>query len=261
VSTEHHTIGEVLNRLKAEFDDVTISKIRFLESEGLVAPRRSESGYRQFSSADIERLRYVLRSQRDRYLPLRVIKDELSRLDAGLPVELEPAVPPAGTLAAERERALPERGSSATTAPIGIDAGTSGVAEPTRGVAAGELADISLDPEELAQASGLSRAELTALIELGVLPGHAPYDGAMLRVARICAELLRRGLEPRHVRTYRLAAEREATLVSQLIAPLLRQRNPESRRRASSQAEELVELGSRLHALLLEAQLASLLRP
>ena len=82
-----HSIGEVLNRLKDEFDDITISKIRFLEAEGLINPDRTESGYRKFADADIDRLRYVLRAQRDRYLPLKVIKDELDRIDAGLPVE------------------------------------------------------------------------------------------------------------------------------------------------------------------------------
>jgi DNA-binding transcriptional MerR regulator len=87
-----HTIGEVLNRLKDEFDDITISKIRFLEAEGLINPDRTESGYRKFTGPDIDRLRYVLRAQRDRYLPLKVIKDELDRIDAGLPpVAAEPA--------------------------------------------------------------------------------------------------------------------------------------------------------------------------
>ena len=88
-----HTIGEVLNRLKDEFDDITISKIRFLEAEGLITPDRTASGYRQFLDGDIERLRYVLRAQRDRYLPLKVIKDELDKIDAGLPLETAPPEP------------------------------------------------------------------------------------------------------------------------------------------------------------------------
>lgn len=230
--TEHHTIGEVLNRLKSEFDDVTISKIRFLESEGLIAPPRSESGYRQFSTVDVERLRYVLRAQRDRYLPLRVIKDELARLDAGLPLEVEQVV-----------------------APVGLE----GAAGADRSI--GALTDVSLDASELAQASGLSAAEVAALVEHGLLAGAGPYDGSALRVAKVSAELMRRGLEARHLRTYRLAVEREASLIEQLVAPLLRQRNPESRRRAASQIEELVELGARLHALLLERHVGHLPRP
>jgi DNA-binding transcriptional MerR regulator len=234
VSTEHHTIGEVLNRLKAEFDDVTISKIRFLESEGLIAPNRSDSGYRQFSTADVDRLRYVLRAQRDRYLPLRVIKDELARLDAGLAVELEAADPP-------------------TT--IGPDAA------PSATSVTGALSDVALDRTELAQAAGLATEAIDELIEHGLLPRNVPYDGDDLRLVRIAAELMRRGLDARHLRTYRLAAEREVTLIEQLVVPLLRQRNPESRRRAASQIEELVELGTRLHTLLMERQLAALRRP
>jgi DNA-binding transcriptional MerR regulator len=234
VSTEHHTIGEVLNRLKAEFDDVTISKIRFLESEGLITPQRSDSGYRQFSTADVERLRYVLRAQRDRYLPLRVIKDELARLDAGLPIEVEPVDPPAV---------------------IGAD----GQPGPTTSSAA--LSDVSLDRSELAQAAGLTPQEMDELAEHGLIPRNGPYDGETLRIVRVAAELMRRGLDARHLRTYRLAAEREATLIEQRVIPLLRQRNPESRRRAASQVEELVELGSRLHGLMLERQLAVLRRP
>lgn len=233
MSTEHHTIGEVLNRLKSEFDDVTISKIRFLESEGLIAPLRSESGYRQFSTVDVERLRYVLRAQRDRYLPLRVIKDELARLDAGLPLEVEQV-----------------------EAPVGLEGEAAGA---DRSI--GALTDVSLDVSELAQASGLSDAELAALVEHGLLAGAGPYDGSALRVAKVSAELMRRGLEARHLRTYRLAVEREASLIEQLVAPLLRQRNPESRRRAASQIEELVELGARLHALLLERHVGHLPRP
>lgn len=230
VDAEHHTIGEVLNRLKAEFDDVTISKIRFLESEGLIAPQRSDSGYRQFSTADVERLRYVLRAQRDRYLPLRVIKDELARLDAGLPIEVEQAEVPA------------------TIGPDGFAAQ----------VGAGALSDVSLDASELAQASGLSDSELAALVEHGLIAGAGPYDGSALRIAKVSVELMRRGLEARHLRAYRLSVEREASLVEQLVAPLLRQRNPEARRRAASQVEELVELGARLHELLLERHVSHL---
>lgn len=234
VSTEHHTIGEVLNRLKAEFDDVTISKIRFLESEGLIAPDRSDSGYRQFSTADVDRLRYVLRAQRDRYLPLRVIKDELARLDAGLPIEIEPVDAPH---------------SIGPDAPQQISQSTA------------TLSDVALDRAELAQAAGLSALEVDELVEHGLIAKNSPYDGDDLRVVRVAAELMRRGLDARHLRTYRLAVEREASLIEQRVVPLLRQRNPESRRRAASQIEELVELGSRLHTLLLERQLASLRRP
>jgi DNA-binding transcriptional MerR regulator len=226
---EGHTIGEVLNHLRQEFDDVSISKIRFLESEGLIRPGRSESGYRQFSSEDVDRLRYILAAQRDRYLPLRVIKDELSRLDAGLPVETEPIERPDQRATGERDRAA-------------------------------LLTDVSLDRGELAHASGLSGAEIEELVANGIIGGSEPFDGAALRAARLAAEMLRRGLEPRHLRAYRLAAEREADRIEQLVTPLLAQRNPESRRVASARAEELVTLGAQLHRLLLDAHLGDVLR-
>jgi len=234
MAPEGHTIGEVLNRLKHEFDDVSISKIRFLESEGLVRPGRSDSGYRQFTDADVERLRYVLLAQRDRYLPLKVIKDELSRLDAGLPVETEPALEPGDGAAPAAQPALRD-GSEL-------------------------LSDVALDRGELRHASSLSEDDLEALIANGILDDAATFDGAALRTARIAAELLRRGLEPRHLRGYRLSAEREADRIDQLVAPLLRQRNPESRRNAAMRADELISLGAQLHRLLLEGHLSHVLR-
>lgn len=244
MATEGHTIGEVLNRLKQEFEDVSISKIRFLESEGLVRPGRSESGYRQFSSEDVERLRYVLTAQRDRYLPLKVIKDELSRLDAGLPVEIEQV----------------DNGTHDQAEPSAADASTAGTRHAPRD-AASLLTDVALDRGELAHASGLEVDELDELIANGIIEGPEPFDGAALRAARVAAELLRRGLEARHLRSYRLGAEREADRIDQLVSPLLRQRNPESRRTATSRTEELIALGAQLHRLILEDRLAHVLRP
>lgn len=238
--TEGHTIGEVLNHLKQEFEDVSISKIRFLESEGLVRPGRSESGYRQFSAEDVERLRYVLSAQRDRYLPLRVIKEELARLDAGLPPEEHPASP-----------------SPSPSAPLDPQPTLDGGASDRTSL----LTDVTLDRSELAHASGLTATDIDGLIAGGVLPEREPYDGHALRTARVAAELLRRGLEPRHLRSYRLSADREADRIVQLIAPLLAQRNPESRRSATSTAEELVSLGAQLHRLMLDLRLSETMRP
>jgi len=244
MAAEGHTIGEVLNRLKQEFDDVSISKIRFLESEGLVRPGRSDSGYRQFTSEDVERLRYVLIAQRDRYLPLKVIKDELSRLDAGLPVETESDDAP--------DPVTDGRSEAGTAA---------GTARAMPRDPAGLLTDVALDRGELAHASGLEAHELDELIENGIIDGDEPFDGGALRAARVAAELLRRGLEPRHLRAYRLGAEREADRIDQLVSPLLRQRNPESRRTARSRAEELIALGGQLQRLILEDRLSHVLRP
>ncbi len=229
--SDGHTIGEVLNRLRQEFDDVSISKIRFLESEGLIRPGRSESGYRQFSGEDVDRLRYILTAQRDRYLPLRVIKEELSRLDAGLPLEIE-------TVERRPEAAAPKERDRAAL-----------------------LTDVALDRDELAHASGLTSVEIDELVGNGIIAGGDPFDGAALRAARLAAEMLRRGLEPRHLRAYRLAADREADRIEQLVSPMLQQRNPESRRAASTRAEELINLGAQLHRLLIDEHFADLLRP
>jgi DNA-binding transcriptional MerR regulator len=228
------TIGDVLNRLRDEFDDITISKIRFLEAEGLITPDRTDSGYRKFTEADVERLRYVLRAQRDRYLPLKVIREELDRLDAGLPVS-DPEPEPSAT--------------TTSTAPT--------EAQPT--LLDANLSDVVLSDRELADAAHLTDEDLAALRDHGLL-GGAPHDGAALRVARIAGKLLAAGLEVRHLRMYRQFADREAALVEQRVAPALRQRNPDSRRAAVRAAEEMVALGGDLQRALLAGSLQSILR-
>jgi DNA-binding transcriptional MerR regulator len=239
-----HTIGEVLNQLKDEFDDITISKIRFLESEGLITPDRTESGYRKFTPDDIDRLRYVLRAQRDRYLPLKVIKDELARLDAGLPIE------PAAT--------TPELPLDGDHAP---DPGP----QPGAPVQEGRLleaspTDVQLTASELADAAGLTDGDIAALRDHGLLGSGPHHDGDDLRIVKLSAQLLRSGLEPRHLRMYRQFADREADLTEALISPLLRQRNPDSRRSAADQAEHLAAIGGQLQRTLLARQLRELLR-
>jgi DNA-binding transcriptional MerR regulator len=246
----NHTIGEVLNRLKDEFDDITISKIRFLEAEGLITPDRTESGYRKFTEADIERLRYVLRAQRDRYLPLKVIKEELARIDAGPGIEAvadgEPssrldAVLASGALAGG---AQPEADAAATTAAL--------LATPA--------AEVQLSSRELCDAAGVASEVVAELREHGLLGSGPAYDGDDLRVTRIAGELLERGLEVRHLRMYRQFADREAALVEQLVAPLLRQRNPDSHSAAIDQAEHLATSGGALYQALLAKQLRVALR-
>ena len=232
-----HTIGEVLNRLKNEFEDLTNSKIRFLEAEGLISPDRTESGYRKFTDADVERLRYVLRAQRDRYLPLKVIKDELDRLDAGLP---------ATTPTQDGERPAPAPAPAATG-----DAPS--LTEPN------DDDQVSLSGAQLVERSGLSDDDLAALRDHGLL-GDAPHDGDDLRIATLAAELLDTGLEARHLRMYKQFADREISVAEALVAPLLRQRNPDSRAAATERAQSLAAAGGALHRALLTRQLRSLLR-
>jgi DNA-binding transcriptional MerR regulator len=225
------SIGAVLNLLKPEFADVSISKIRFLESEGLVTPHRTPSGYRQFSRRDVERLRYVLAAQRDHYLPLRVIKDQLDAIDRGL----EPASP---------EARLPRSLTVAVAdGPSPRDFAVSNEVRMTRA--------------ELLSESGLSATSLAELEQFGLIaagPGGY-FDADSVLVAGTAAELLAVGLEPRHLRSFRTAADREATLITQLVSAQAHQRDPDARERAGAEAAQLATTILRLHAQLVKAGL------
>lgn len=224
------TIGEVLAVLRDDFPDVTISKIRYLESEDLVHPQRTPSGYRKFSRADVSRLRYVLTAQRDHYLPLRVIKEHLEALDRG-----EPLPPGAATGAAVPPPAHEDEGSGVPP----------------------------LSPEQFARAAGLEPDQLADCVQFGLLATDADgrHPAGDLPVARAAAGLARHGIEPRHLRVYRTGVEREAGLVEQLVAPVLRARSEEARTRATEKLRELAVLSAQLHTALLEARLRELLRP
>jgi DNA-binding transcriptional MerR regulator len=227
--TPRLTIGEVLAVLRDDFPDVTISKIRYLESEDLVHPQRTASGYRKFSRADVSRLRYVLAAQRDHYLPLRVIKDHLEALDRGEPI-------PSST-------------------------GPAAVPPPAPGDGSGEAAPLT--PDQFARAAGLEPEQLADCVQFGLLATDADgrHPVADLAVARAAAGLARHGIEPRHLRVYRSGVEREAGLVEQLVAPVLRARSEEARARATEKLRELAGLSAQLHTALLEARLRDLLRP
>ncbi len=228
------SIGEVLAQLRPEFPDITISKIRFLEAEGLIHPERTPSGYRKFSRDDMARLRFVLAQQRDNYLPLRVIKDHLDAIDHGLE-------PPG--------RAGGSRAPRALVAAEGLPGPEEFLREP---------ADIRLSRDELLTAAGLQPEQLEALEQYGLLGargkgGH--YDGDALAVAKTVAEMARFGIEPRHLRAYKAAADREIGLFEQVVTPLMRQRSPEARARAEEAVRELAALSVRLHAALVKAGL------
>ena len=216
------SIGEVLAQLRPDFPDVTISKIRFLESEGLIEPERSPSGYRRFSHDDVARLRYVLTVQRDHYLPLRVIKDQLDRLDDG--VEL----PVGGRPGAPHRLAGPAR----------------------------DARDVRLSRPALVEAAGINTDLLSELESYGLVTARgATFDAAALLVARTAGELAAYGLEPRHLRAIRSAAERQVGLIEQVVTPMMRQRGAESRGRAEEAAREIARLTTRLHAAMVDTQL------
>jgi DNA-binding transcriptional MerR regulator len=227
------SIGEVLATLRPEFPDVTISKIRFLEEQGLVEPDRSPAGYRKFTHADVERLRYVVAVQRDHYLPLRVIREHLDALDRGLD---PPALPGGGP------RVPRLVGDSAPAGPERFERGP----------------DLRLSRDELVAAAPVEPALLDALESYGLIApaqGTGSYDAEAVTIARAAVELGRFGIEPRHLRTFKMAAEREAGLVEQVVAPLRRQRGPEAVGRAEEASREVAALCLRLHAALVKSTL------
>lgn len=214
-------ISDVLADLGADFPTVTPSKLRFLEEQGLVEPRRTAGGYRQYSRADVERLRYVLRQQRDRYLPLKVIGEQLAALDAGQ----------------EEEALTPRLVPDADLAPAG------------RTTVAG-----------LAERTGVPEAFVEELVTAGVLTpsrtGH--LDDWAAEVVTLAAELAGHGVDARHLRAFRLAADRQVGVVEQVVAPLRGQRAVAAQAHAASVAGEMGELCSRLHTAFVRSGVASL---
>jgi MerR family regulatory protein len=286
------SIGEVLGILKPEFPDITVSKIRFLEGAGLVQPDRSASGYRKFSEDDVARLRFVLRAQRDQYLPLRVIRQRLTDLEqvGGLDASGAPAgaagpgpavapgqggpaaagVGPPGSGAAGAGAARAGAGTAAAgSAGAGsAAAGTAGAAAGAAGAGPGAGAagvfgappsDAQFTRDELCRAAGASADQLIELESFGLVSARgsgergAWYGGDDLVLLRLARELADYGLEARHLRMYKLFAEREAALFEQVVAPLVRQRNPEARTRARDTIEALAQLGGRMRDLALRS--------
>ena len=334
------SIGEVLSVLQEEFPDVTISKIRFLESQGLVRPERNASGYRQFTDTDVERLTWILRQQRDHFLPLKVIKKALERgvdvHDAGeadqptlwsayadaaaqdaaeeaARLEASPAGPtPDPPVAQGAGRAGAELAGTAVPSGAGTSARASEVAEPpgvesprrrhhtpADVVAAlqedprhpehppaapsterrrsgaethGGAPALDVDPvahdhepltrDELLVAAGIDDELLSGLESFGLVEpvphaGEAGYGPCDVEVARAAGVLATHGVEPRHLRIYKVSAEREAGFVEQLVTPLLKQRNPAARARARQLAAELTGLGAQVHAAILARELGA----
>jgi len=223
-----HSIGQVINLLRGEFPDISVSKIRFLETKGLVRPDRSASGYRMFTDEDVQRIQYILSEQRDHYLPLKVIKSKLSAWEHGdeSPVAPDGGPPPEAYFA------------------------SSGV---------------SLSTSEIARSSGLSKDQLASVVDEGLLrptelpDGSQVYTDADLQIARGVHRLLSRGLEPRHLRALRLSADKQVDLLGQLVAPMLRHRNPDNQRKSAEILADTAQASAYIQETIVRSRLRKLL--
>jgi DNA-binding transcriptional MerR regulator len=238
------SIGEVLACLREDFPDITISKLRFLEEEGLVEPVRTTAGYRKYAAADVDRLGFVLAAQRDRFLPLRVIRDYLDALDRGETAEF-------GLDAYEsRSQSGPE------TAYLGPD-------HPARDADAdefgfGDLAAAGpIRRDDMIARTGLSDVELTELEDAGLICPRPPgwYDADALIIGTIAARLAKHGIGGRHLRPWRTSADREVGLFAAVVAPLAKSASGPARAQAAETARELAALSQQLHAALVRVGL------
>jgi DNA-binding transcriptional MerR regulator len=237
----YQSIGEVLVAVKTEFPDITISKIRFLESEGLITPERTPSGYRKFYVDDVERLRSILRMQRDEYLPLKVIKERLVKLDAGDDEEHVTLEQAAG-------------GSDATASSYdGLGASVPDeLAEAPTG--------LQMSLEEMSTATGVDRDRIKELESFGIVCTHGPegaryFDGDDYIVLSIVKDFFRFGIEPRHLTMYKHFADRESSFFEALVAPTLRQKNPDARRTAAQTLADLTVTSRKFKQALLRNSL------
>lgn len=223
------TIGEVLNQVRSEFDDISISKIRFLEAEGLIVPSRTKSGYRKFSSSDVDKLRYILRMQRDHYLPLKVIKKHIEAIDRGLKPEIDeiekPKVPSAL-----------------------VDLNQLGIKKSNIRVTREELiANTSITDQDLKE------SEDYGLIK--VLADKRHYDDIAVKTARVIAALSGFGLEPRHLKFLKSGSDRESSLIKQVASPMSRSKRPDAGEQALEMMREISNLTNQLHFILVSSTL------
>ncbi len=212
------SIGEVINLLRDDFPDISVSKIRFLESQGLIDPNRTSSGYRQFDGDDLARLKFILQQQRDHFLPLKVIKSKLTLWERGEEVELMPG---------EKPPTIDEAG------------------EP-------------VDHNTLLKKSGLTPRDLEDLDAVGLVcpvPGTTVYPPEAVVIATEARRLMDQGLEPRHLRSIRLAADREADLLTHLVAPMIKAANPDARAMAREVLEDCADSVRAMHRALLALEL------
>jgi len=238
-------IGEVLVELRADFPDISVSKIRFLESEGLISPARSPSGYRRFGPADVDQLRFILTAQRDQYLPLRVIKERLVR--RGQPAGA------AGGMASRSSEQRPADGGAGGPRTAGSRAAGQGTAGPRAGNDRTEM----VSRRDLLDSAGIDESQLTELEAHGLVRRVGRlYGQDALDVAATVAALASYGVQARHLRTVRTAADHQTSLIEQVVAPTLRQRSPNARDAAGRTAREIAALLLRLHRAMIESALA-----
>jgi DNA-binding transcriptional MerR regulator len=227
-------IGQVLEVLRPDHPGITIPKIRFLEDKGLIKPERTASGYRKFSDDDVDRLRYILRMQRDHYLPLRVIGEHLDAIDRGLePPPIEPVLPTVPSVAMTAD---------------GIPSPESFSRQDRLRMSRRELIKVAEIDEDL-----LGQLEQYALVTKMTGTGH--YDSDALVIARTARELAAFGFEPRHLRAFKTAADREVGMVEQVVEPMKRGRDTAASARAEEAVNEIAALSVRLHATLVKAGL------
>ena len=229
-------IGQVLDLLREDYPSITIPKIRFLEEKSLIKPERTPAGYRKFSHGDVDRLRYILRMQRDHYLPLKVIGEHLDAIDRGLePPPIDAVVP---------------------TVPV-----LSLAADGLPGAASFQRRDnVRISRRELIKIAEISEDMLVQLEQFGLLrarAGTGHFDSDALVIAQTARELADFGFEPRHLRAFKTAADREVGLVEQVVAPHRSGRDAAARARAEDQISEIAALSVRLHATLVKAGLRS----
>jgi DNA-binding transcriptional MerR regulator len=221
------SIGAVVDSLKKEYPDLSISKVRYLEDEGLLNPKRSKGGYRRFTDADLETLTLILRLQKEQYLPLKVIREKVRELAKG-------RLSPADLLAGKDERTdvtheLTDKGKTMTL-------------------------------EEASEAAGLSAREINELIQFGLVETKEGekgkvFDAGNVRVMHLVRSISRHGVEPRHLRMYENFAEREASFLTQIIAPILQQKSEDARDRAVETLEDLASLAKELRETLITNKL------
>jgi DNA-binding transcriptional MerR regulator len=228
------SIGAVLDLLRPDFPDVTISKIRFLEAEGLVTPERTPSGYRRFTAYDCARLRFVLTAQRDQYLPLKVIKAQLD---------------------AQPDGELPHSGSAyGVPRLVTVDASAGDSVSVAQ-------SQVRLRREDLLTRSGIDEALLNELVKGGIIkPGTAGFfDEHAVIIAQCAKALAEYGVEPRHLRAFRSAADRQSDLIAQIAGPVVKAGKAGARDRADDLAREVAALAITLHTSLIKSAVRDVL--